>query len=90
MKRSVSDDAKPWSAFPLLVLYPDLKAGAEQSGGSDLVAFGGKDAAGVVELDETASGEKEPRRAHLFSFQNEVVTDQLVGGPYLFKSMYNL
>jgi len=48
-----------------------------------------KDAAGLVELYQTASGEKNTRRAYSFSFQDEVIGDQLVSRFYALQSGYN-
>ena len=87
LHRSVADDAKSRATLPLLVLYANLDASVEQMGGYDFIAFGGKDAAGAEELDETASSEEEPRSAHVFSLQYEIVTDPLIGRPYLFKDV---
>ena len=88
--RSVASDAKPRAAFPLFVIYANLDASVEQIGGHDLIAFGGEDATGAEELDETASREEDPRRTHVFSFQYEIVTDPLIGASDLLKRVHYL
>ena len=58
--------------------------------GYDLVAFCGKDAAGAIELDETASGEEDTRSTHVFSFQYEVVGNRLIRRLNALKRVHDL